>query len=403
MFNALKTLIYLIQYRVKNRPVKKVLRKAKVIFFQGCDQIGEVALWALRYAGLLPQAEKYSKDKVKTIVIIKTNRIGDLLLSTPAVRAIRESFPAARIVFVTTPWTKDLMTENRDIDELFVVEDSLLNKIKFVKRLKTYKFDLAVCLGPYLREALLAFLSGAVFRVGYPEHGRGFLLTAKIPMEKMYQHEIESSLDVVRAIGADTQNKKPNLPISESAQEHAERLFEQNSIHKQDLVVGIHPGAFEKYRRWSKKGFAEVADAIISTYKAKVIIFGRSQDKDSLDVLRLMREKPALSNLSANLQELAALIKRCDVFLGNMSGPVQIAAAVGTRVVAISGPTRVLDSEEKFAPPGEGNCIVRKDMDCPDCHPGHCRDYECLSMITSKEVLDALTAQITKTGKSSNA
>lgn len=388
-----------IQRRIKNRFVKKAARKLKNIYFAFVDYLGKTIFWLGKKLRLIPPIKKFSKDRVKKILVIRTDRIGDVVLSTSTVRALRENFPEGFIGFLTTSYTKDLVIGNKDIDEVIVYEQktSVFKKIDFIKKLKRYKFDLSVVLSPYFESALFGYLSGSSFRIGYPLNGSGFLLSTKVDIKNHYKHEIEACLDVVRLIGVDTYDKSPRLPLSREAEKYAEVFCAENGILPSDLTISIHPGGYEEHTRWMSEGYAKVADKLITQYKAKVILLGAKADKEVLEkIIRLMLQKPIVSDLDISLQRLAAIIKRCDIFLGNNSGPMHIAAAVGTKVVAIFGAIHPLDHENKWRPFGEGHIIVRKKMDCFDCHPGHCRDIKCMKMITVDDVLKALETQINK-------
>jgi len=391
--------------RIKNRFTKKIVRVLKNGYFIAIDLLGEFIFWLARTIGLISSKEEFSKDKVKKILVIRTDRIGDVILSMPTVRALRENFPKSFLGFLTTTYTKELVLESRDIDEVMVYERkaSLIRKLNFVKKLKRYKFDLAVVLSPYFESALLGYLSGASFRIGYPLNGSGFLFTIKVDVKNRYKHEIESCLDVVRTIGIDTINKKPQLILSQEAEKFAEEFFAQHKILPSDLKICIHPGGHEEHTRWMPDRYAQVADVLIKDYGAKVILLGAKADKDVLDkVLSFMSEKPIVPELHNSLQKLGAIIKRCDIFLGNNSGPMHVASAVETPVVAIFGAIHPLEHENKWAPFGEDHIIVRRKMDCIDCHPGHCVNLKCLRMITVDEVLRAIFKQIERINKKIN-
>jgi heptosyltransferase-2 len=386
-------------HKIKNKFIKKSLRGIKHGYFAGVDFLGGIIFWIARLLRLIPAREIFSKDKVKNILVIRIDRIGDVLLSTPVVRALRENFPESFIGFLVAPYTEKLLLANPDIDEVVVYDRlaPLRQKLEFLKRLRGYKFDLVIILYPVFESGLIAYLSGASFRIGYPLNGSGFLLTQKADIKNLYKHEIETCLDVVRTIGADTLNKRPSLLIEQEAERYAGDFFINNGILPSDLVAGIHPGGFKAYTHWSREGYARVADALIGNFGAKVILLGSPLDKDTLDsVLRLMQYKPVILDPAVSLQQLAALIKRCNIFLGNNSGPMHIAAALGVPVVAIFGNIHPLDSENKWAPYGEGHIIVRKQMDCPDCHPGHCYNHRCIEMVSVGDVLSAIEIQIAK-------
>jgi len=387
-------------HSIKAKFIKKPARGLKAAYYIAVEAIGWLFLWTCRLLRIIPPVLKYSKSRVRKILIIRTDRIGDVILSTPVVKALRDYFPDSFIAFLTTPYTEELVSENKDINDviLYSRNASFAKKIRFFRMLKRYRFDLAVVLCPYFRAALLAYVSGAPVRIGYPANGSGFLYTIKVDQRNRYKHETEASLDVVRTIGIDTDDKRPQLQLSARASKYADDLCSKEGISSSDLIIGIHPGGHQRHTRWPADRYAETANVLISHYEAKVILLGGSGDKRIIDeILSCMPTRPIVPDLGNSLQNLAAIIKRCNIFLGNNSGPMHVASAVGTPVVAIFGPVHPLEHENKWLPLGEEHMVVRKKMDCTDCHPGHCKGMECISAVTVEDVIEALDIQISRT------
>jgi lipopolysaccharide heptosyltransferase II len=387
--------------QIRLRPVKKTLRWIKAGYFFFLGLLGESIFFLGRLIKVIPKDQGFLKDKVKNILVIRTDRIGDVICSLPAVKALRENFPQSSIIFLSAVYTKDLLEENNEIDHVIALRPgmSVSDKISFVNNLKKYNFDLAVILSPFFMPALFSYLAAARSRLGYPLNGSGFLLTHKADINNRLKHEVLSCLEVTKLIGVDTQDIRPCLSVSPQAQEYANEFFKKEAIADTDLVIGIHPGASWEYKRWNQEGFSRVADDLIERYKAKVILFCAEKDKKVVDkIASLMRNKPIIFGPGINLLHLAAMIKKCRVFLGNNSGPMHIAAAVGTPVVAIFGSIHPLDNESKWAPYARDNIIVRQGMYCRDCHPGHCPDHRCIKMIKAQDVLEGVLKQLEKTG-----
>ncbi len=392
------TILHIIRKAIKNKFIKNRLRDTKDILYILVDLLGSLVLFPGR---LFSSEKEFSKSKIRRILIIRMDRIGDVVLSMPVVKALRDNFAEGFIGFLTTSYTEELLIGNRDINEVIVYERkaAMLTKIKFVRKLRGYKFDLAVVLSPYFTSALFAYLAGATFRIGYPLNGSGFLLTTRIDIEKHYKHEVEASLEVIRVIGVKVYDKNPALAIDKDAEAYAEHFFTEHNL-KNNLVICIHPGGYQEHTRWMPERYAQVADRLMRQHKARVILLGSESDKRILEqIIGLMLQKPLIPNLGNSLQRLAGIIKKSDIFLGNNSGPMHISAALGTPVVAIFGAIHPLDVETKWAPYGEGHIVVRKQMECIGCHPGHCRDYKCMKMVTVEDVIAALEIQINKIRK----
>jgi len=382
---------------IRNKTVKKLFRVIIIIYYAAINIFGSAIFFMGRWFRLIHSREKFSKGSIKRILVIRLDKVGDVICSLPVITALRENFPHSFIGFLSSAYTNDLIESNSSINEAILYEEraSLFRRIGFMYSLKKYRFDLAIVLSPYFESSLVAFLSGAKFRVGYPANGSAFLLTDKISLKNRFKHEIESSLDVVRNIGIDTQNKVPILEIPDIDRKFAENFFLERQISPSDLVIGIHPSASAQYKCWPADYFAAVSDNLIEKHQAKIILFGSKSDIAIIDkILKLARHAPVVADCSFNLMQVAGLISNCSIFLGNNSGPMHIAAAVGTPTVAIFGNIHPLDSEKKWAPPGENNIVVRKNMDCIGCHPGNCRDYRCINEVAMADVLEALDKQI---------
>jgi len=267
--------------------------------------------------------------------------------------------------------------------------------------LRRSRFDLVIDFRGDFASLLVAYMCGATYSVGYNIRGKGILLTVKLKVQKN-KHEIERCLDVVRAIGANTKNRNPILIISDEDRSFAQNFLELNGISKKDLVIGIHPGAPFPPRRWPKERFAQVADELMKRHKAKIIFFG-SPDEVWLtnEIIGLMKEKPINAAGKTTIKKLAALIRKCDLFIGNDSSPMHIAAAMKVPVIALFGPGEY----PRFAPYGEGHVVIRKVLKCSPCEQYMYGDKckrgiaYCMNAITVQEVMRAAEKLIKKLNK----
>jgi ADP-heptose:LPS heptosyltransferase len=303
-------------------------------------------------------------------LIIRTDRIGDLVLSTPSFTALKNKFPKAYISLVVNNYTKELVVNNPMIDKVITCdsETSLFDKLRFILDLRRRHFDLIVVLHSTFWPCAISFLSGALFRIGYKERGCGFLLTTPIPPKKGDEivHEVEKTLDIVRVIGADIEAKELYIGVTEQGERYAETFFREMGISSRDKIVAIHPGASND----SEEHLVE-------------------------DILRLIKnKKEVIPTGDTTLTQLVSLLKRCNLFIGNSTGPMHMAAALNIPVVAIFGCINPLDNYKRWGPWGNGHIIVSKDLNCPDCHPSDCKTFDCMRLITPKEVLAAASNQM---------
>lgn len=351
------------------------------LFYQLLDAFGYGVCGVLRFLRIIPRIPEFDKNSIKKILIIRNDRIGDMILSTPAIRAVRQGFPNAQIHLLASRYTKDLVTHNPNITKILIEGDGKIS----------HDYDLAIALNPGLAQNRLLWQSGARYRVGFTGWGGGFFLTHRVTddREKRIRHEVESALELASLVGCSTENKSLDISITNEGEAFAEGFLSENNLKPADLVIVIHPGARQKYIRWRKEGFAEVADRLIKENNTKVILMG-SKDEEGLvkEVISLMKDKPLVA-IGLKLTELVSLIKRCGLFIGNSTGPMHIAAALKVPVVAIFGNIHPLDSYQEWGPWGEGNIVVSKNLNCLHCHPGECRSFDCMRLITAEDVLGA--------------
>ncbi len=378
---------------------KKFARGVKKLYYFILGLLGSVIFALARLLGLLPKLKPYLEQEIKKILIIRLDRIGDVVLSTPTFRAVREHFPKAEIYLLVRSYTKDLVIGNPDINRILVFEDKvpfLKEIIKKARGLKKENIDLAIVLHPNFWPNFLAFASGAKYRLGYAAAGSGFFLTRKVMDTRAAnpRHEVEVSLDVVRSIGIDTADKKLSVALSEEGEKFADIFLKDNNCKPADNLIAVHPGGYYHYTHWSTKGFAEVSDYLIDHFAAKIVIVGNPSERTlAEEIVSFMKNRPIIL-LGANLTGLISLLKRCRLFIGNSSGPMHIAAALGVPVVAIFGNIHPVDNYKSWGPWGENNIVVSKNLNCSFCQPSDCKTLDCMKLISSEEVLNAARRQL---------
>lgn len=336
------------------------------------------------------------KNNYKRILVVRTDRIGDVLLSTPVIKALRQGYPHAYIAMMTSPYAKDIVEGNPYLDEVIIYDKDNKHKnwrrsVKLSRNLKKKKFDLAVILHPTNRVHLVTFLAGIRRRVGY-NRKFGFLLTDKIKHTKQQgdKHESEYALDLVRYLGIES-DKTLFMPIKAASEEWAEELFKKEGINKSDKLLAIHPAASCPSKIWPQERFAEAADKFISKYGFKVLLVAGTEDIALVDdIIRRMRNPAVNLAGKTSVSQLASILKRSRLFISNDSGPVHIATAVGTPVISIFGRNQKGLSPKRWGPLGIKDKILHKEVGCIKCLAHNCKkQFACLKAITVKDVLIA--------------
>jgi len=352
------------------------------------DFLGTIVFTVLKLVRVLPLNAKFDKSQVKKVLIIRNDRIGDLVLSTPAIRAVGNTFSGAQVHCMVNEYAKDLIVNNPYIHKIFTKAEDTSDK----------DYDLAIALHAGLRQNYLVFKSGAFWRVGYTGWGGKFFLTHCLKDDRLSRarHEVEFTLEAVEAIGCTTADKRLEVSVTEEGETFAEQFFADNALD--GLVVLIHPGARQQYVRWKKEGFAEVADRLRQRFQAKVIISGANSERLLIkDIVSLMKYPPVVCQ-GVRLTHLVSIIKRSSLYLGNITGPMHIAAALDIPIVAITGMKGSLDDIRYWGPRCSDYEIVSKDTGCRQCRPGECRTIACMQQITADDVFQAAEKIISRHG-----
>ena len=352
------------------------------------------------------QNEKRKAKSYKKILIIRLDRIGDVVLSTPVLKAVRDAYPDSHIAFMVAPHAKDIAEGNPYINEVIVYDKTRAHKgalegAKFIAGLARKRFDIAIMLHPTRRTHLLAFLSGIPKRLGY-ERKMGLILTDKIPDKKHLglKHEIDYTLGLLRYIGIETKDRKLHVPIDKTSEDRVGRILADAGIKDSDRIVAINPGASCRSKRWPVGRFAEAADSLARELGVKIVIVSGSQDKCFADQTASRMNTKAL-NLSGmtTVRELACLLKRSSLFISNDSGPVHIACAMGTPVISIFGRSDRGLSPRRWGPTNKTDRTMHKHVGCDICLAHNCKaELKCLAAITADEVVNNAREMLSEEG-----
>jgi len=344
------------------------------------------------------QVKHIPREGVRNILIRGTNWIGDVVMTLPAITAVREAYPEARISILVKPWVADLLRISPDVDEVIVYErpgvhEGLGGLFRLVRELKTKKFDMAILLQNAIEAAIIAWLARIPVRAGYNTDGRGIFLTHSAIRSKeiLRVHQVEYYLGMLKALGLGAGRKDVRLLIGEEEKAFSDRILKERGIAEASLLIGLAPGAtYGPAKRWYPERFASVADRLIERFSARVLLFGSAGDHE---VARSIQGKArnALVDLTGEttLREAISLIARCRLFVSNDSGLMHVAGALGTPTVAIFGSTNPLTT----SPVGQKSIVITKNVDCSPCLKETCpTDFICMDLITADEVYNTAVA-----------
>jgi lipopolysaccharide heptosyltransferase II len=329
----------------------------------------------------------------RKILIVNVNWLGDVLLSTAAIRAIKKSYPRSFLACMVVERCVEVLENNPYLDEIIIFDETALHKgiiakIKFTQELKKKNFDIVFLFHRSFTRTLITFLSGIPERVGYYTKKRGFLLTKKIELPNKGIHRLEYYLNIITSCGIKSDGKYCDFFISDHDKKYASEFFKNENIQDNDFIVVINPGGNWQPKRWPEENFAQLCQRLIQELKAKIIISGSSKDITLANrIVSLMRSRPMISAGKTTLKQLGALMQRSDLVISADSGPMHIAAAVGVDLIALFGPT----SDSVTGPIGKGKiAVIKKDINCKiPCYESHCqKGYLCMRNITVEDVFE---------------
>ncbi len=340
---------------------------------------------------------------VKRILLVRFRNIGDVLLTVPAIRSFRAAFPKAFIAAAVNAGTEAMLTENPALDEILVFDPNwkglpraqrLSQEWKFVAEIRRRRFDLVVNLTEGDRGAFLSLASGAKYRVGLFRQDRTLWWKKRIydhmvRLPDWKAHTVEQMLEFPRSLGLEARDREVKIYYSPADRERLSVLLERAGVRPEDRLVHVHPTSRWLFKCWRDEGVAHVIDELQAKCGVKIILTSGPEARELekiAKIVTLCRTNPVNLGGKISLKELAVLSERSLLFIGVDTAPMHIAAAVGTRVIALFGPS----GEFNWGPWGEGHIVIKKDMECRPCGKDGCNGTKrsrCLEEIPEEDVL----------------
>ncbi len=338
------------------------------------------------------------------ILIVKTSAIGDVTHTLPALNALRAKYPAAHISWLVEEAAADIIKGHPALDRVLVsarkkwikqikegaVLRALADLFHFIRQVRDTRYDLIIDFQNLLKSSVFVWLAKGDRKVGY---GRGMehsefsyiFLNERIPPVNMDQHAVLRELLLLNKIGIESDIIVYELPVSEQQMRTAETILSNHSYNDKAKLVAINPVAGWDTKLWENNRFAAVADSLLE--KGYFVFFtGSIADIAVVDDIssRMNNETINLAG-KTSLKELAALYKKADVLISTDTGPMHIAAAVGTPVVALFGPT----ASWRTGPFGDYHEVLRGEIECSPCLKRECDSLDCMTKITVEQVIKA--------------
>jgi len=342
------------------------------------------------------------------ILVRVPNWVGDAVMCIPALEAIRARWPEAEIALLGREWVSGLFQGQAWANRVIVFEHTGRHKgfwglERLAREIRKEKFDTAVLLQNAFQAAWLAWRSGVPQRIGYARDARSWLLTKAVAVPKPGEtpaHESYYYLELLRRAGwieKLPELKTIRLEVPAQAMDRAEEILERAGVPGAPRVlrVAMAPGAaYGSAKCWPEERYAALADRLIAEFGADVILFGSASEREVTGkIAAAMKRKAVQLAGETSIAELPALFASCDLFIGNDSGAMHVAAAVGLPVVAVFGPT----DPEGTAPMTPRRTIVQQRVECSPCFLRHCPiDHRCMTRVEVDAVYAAAREWIKK-------
>lgn len=324
----------------------------------------------------------------RRVAVFLPNWIGDVVMATPAVRALRDGLPGSRLVGVCRGYVAGVLAGSPWFDKLILADRS--DVVGAARRLRRERIDAAVLMPNSFRSALVSYLAGCKRRVGFLRFGRGLLLTDRLKPEPGPSPIIDEYLRLVEPLGVAAASRRMGLFTTRGDEDRADDLWHKFRLNAAGEVIGLNPGAaFGAAKFWPVESFAALARRLCDSRGARVVVLCGPGEREQARRIAVEAGRPGVCSLAGETLSLGlskAVVKRLSLLITTDSGPRHFAAAFGRPVVTIFGPTHVEWTETYF----QHAIHLQKKVPCGPCQLRECpTDHRCMRELRPAEVFDA--------------
>ena len=334
-------------------------------------------------------------EKVKNILVIRLDGIGDVILSTPVYEALKKRYPSAKLTILVSSDTKGVVEMNPYVDNVFVLRNTWFttdNKIKFseilsmLRKIRKENFDIGIDLRGDIRNILLMSFGKAGFRIGYGITGGGFLLNM-MPSYEKDMHEVDKNLKLIEGLDCKVTNRKLQINYSQVDEESILTLLEREHVRKDERLLAVHMETGYPSKSWKKERFVQLLQEMNKRNYGKIVLIGKGIDDIEFSYIYERLDFNYINTIGKlSVRKLAVLLERCTVLISCDSGPVHVATAVGTTCIVLFSGTNDLKQWGAF---NNVNRVIHKDVECSPCKKRICslNTHLCMDKINVEDVL----------------
>ncbi len=341
-----------------------------------------------------------NKNKIQSILVFLCGEVGDMLVSVPALAALRQAFSSAKITLLTSETGRIILQGCCHVDEFILYQKNIPKLLSLLKWIKKQKFDLFINLHmdpyrttPYMlwRDSfILSTLTGISQSIQYPLKSSLFspLADSKSNPLKNPRHMAEYMLEIISQVIDDGKPTRMQLWLTEEEQEYAHLFLKNQNVLESDFLIAIHPGAKRWFHRWPVENYAQLMDFLVEQFHAKLIVTGNQEEMRLVENIRQQTKYSFISIAGkTNLRQLAALLSKCKLLICNNTGPLHLSVALGVPTISFTGPA----SSVLWGPyqDKEKHQIIYKPYPCSPCEKDNCfmgQPY-CLHQISVEDVI----------------
>lgn len=326
------------------------------------------------------------------ILIVRTDRIGDTLLTLPLAVYLKKKFNDVEIIFLCRSYTKEIIRLCSSVDKIIAIDEQ--NFFDTIKLLISEKIDVGIHVNPRLNSAFMLWLAGIKKIVGTKYRAYSILFNRRVPLHRKFntKHELEYNFELLSGIDLEANIDLNDVDFGIRTDDNSKQLtrtkLESEGIDFNQKSIIIHTGSGGSAIDWKKKNFYELAEMISRNCNCNIILTGSSEESEMLkDLFRGLKSKIFNVAGTLNLRDLFNLLTMSELYIGNSTGPTHLAAVAGTNVIAFY-PKIPSCSVLRWGPVTKRRFIFEPKIDCKDCNENQCKELNCMDSISVQEVFE---------------